>query len=65
MSKPIIEVTTKIIYGDSITENITVIRSQQIPNYDDFDKLGFREVFNVYERTVLKTRKESSAQIPK
>ena len=62
MATKTIEITTRIL-DENGKEEITVTSSKAIPDYDDFDKLGFREAFHQLEGAVLEAREEVTAQV--
>jgi hypothetical protein len=62
MSDKFIEVTIKIKNKNG-QEEINVTSSKDIPDYDDFDKLGFREAFHELEGAILETSKDANTKV--
>jgi hypothetical protein len=59
MSDKIIEHTVTIKDKDGNVET-TVTSSKEIPSFDDFEKLGFREAFHQLEEAVLETSEKAN-----
>jgi len=57
-----IEFTAKIITDDG-TKEIVSTSSKPIPEFEDFEALGFAEAFDALETAVLTARKETSENV--
>jgi hypothetical protein len=62
MSDLTIKHTVQIINKNG-EEIISASSSKAIPNYDDFEKLGFRAAFHELEGAILETGKEANTQV--
>jgi len=57
-----IEFTARIITDEGTSENVFT-SSKPIPEFEDFEKMGFAEAFDALETAVLMARKETSESI--
>jgi hypothetical protein len=57
-----IEFTAKIITDDG-TKEIAFTSAKPIPEFADFEALGFSEAFDALESAVLQARKETSESV--
>ena len=63
MSDDLIIIIAKVVDRKTGKEKFTSISSKGIPDYEDFDKLGFRAAFHEYEGAVLEAREKATIQL--